>query len=236
MNIILDLIVVAIVVITALITMKKGFVKSVLSLASLILTILIISSFGQIIASTVCSGLIEKGVVSTVETTLTQQMESGEAAIDGIFDALPDFIANSAEKNGIGTDGLVSEISQGKKPHDIALTVNNQIVKPLVLPILLIIIDIIMFTVLMFVFRFLSKMICTLFKAPVLKSVNKALGVVLGIIKGLLISVLVCSIISFIVNYGFGGKFLIFTEEAIESSYLFGKLANVLNLTSFITW
>ncbi len=234
MHLILDLIVVAIVVITTLITMKKGFIKSILSLVSLILTIFIISSFGEPIASAAYSGLFEKGIVSSVETAVSQQMEKGEAAIDGVMDALPKFIANSAEKNGVGSDSIMSEISQGKTPNEVALTVNDQIVKPLLLPLLLIIVDIIMFTVLMFVFRLLSKMICTLFKAPVLKSVNKVLGVFLGIGKGLLISVLVCSIITFIVSYGLGGKFLIFTEESIESSYIFSRLANVLNLTDFI--
>lgn len=235
MNIVLDLIVVAIVLITTLITMKKGFVKSILSLAGLVLTILIISTFGEMIASTVYSGFIEKGIVSSVESAITQQMESGEAAIDGIFDSLPSFIAKSAEKNGVGTESVMSEISKGKTPNDIALSVNNNIVKPLVLPLLLIIVDVVMFTVLMFVMKLLSKMICTLFKAPVLKSVNKFMGAILGVFKGLLISVIVCSMISFVVIYSFGGEFLIFTEEAIESSYLFGKLAGVLNLTAFVS-
>ena len=233
MNIVLDLIVVAIVIITTLITMKKGFVKSILSLASLILTILIISTFGEMIASTVYSSFIEKGIVSSVETALSQQMESGEAEIDGVFDSLPSFIAKSAEKNGVGAESVMQGISQGKTPNDIALSVNNDVVKPLVLPLLLIIIDVVMFTVLMFVFRILSKMICALFKAPVLKNVNKAMGAILGIVKGLLISVIVCSIISFVVIYNFGGEFLIFTEDAIEGSYLFGKLAGILNLTAF---
>lgn len=231
MNIILDLIVIAIVVITTLITMKKGFVKSILSTASLILTILIISSFGQQIASLVYTEFVEKSIVSSVESAIGEQMDAGEEAIDGVFAALPDFISNAADKNGVGTESLVNEISQGNTPHDIAMMVNDQVVEPMILPILLIVVDIIMFTVLMFVFKLLSKMICTLFKAPVLKSVNKALGVVLGIAKGLLISVLVCSIISFVVSYGFGGNFLIFTEDAINNSYLFGNLASVLNLT-----
>ena len=234
MSIILDLIVVAIVVITTLITRKKGFVKSILSLASWILTILIISSFGQLIAETAYDSFVKEKVVAAVEEPLTQQLENSEEAINGIFNSFPKFLTNSAQKNGVGTESILQEISQGKTPNDIALSVNNNIVKPTVLPIILIIVDVVMFTVLMFVFRILTKLICTLFKAPVLKSVNKALGVVLGVVKGLLISVLVCSVITFIISYGFGGEFLIFTEDAIENSYLFGKLAGVLNLTYLI--
>ncbi len=231
MHIVLDLIVVVIIVVTTLITMKKGFVKSILSIASLILTLAIISSFGQLIADAIYTGFVEDTVVSSVESTLDKQIETGEAAMEEIWESLPKFITNSAEKNDINTDSIIADINHGQTAKDIALSVNNNIVKPLVLPMLLIVVDIILFTVLMFVFKLLSKMICTLFKAPVLKSVNKALGIVLGIIKGLAISVLVCSVIAFIVDINSSQQFLIFNQAVIEDSYIFGKLASLMNIT-----
>jgi len=234
MSIVLDLIVVAIVVISTIVTMKKGFVKTTLSLASWILTIWIISSFGGMISEAIYDGAFEKKVIASIEAPLTQQLESGEEALDGVFDSLPSFVSKSMEKKGVGTESIMSEISNGKTPRDIALTVNNTIVEPTVLPLILIVVDIILFVVLMFIFRILTKLISALFKVPVLKSVNKFLGAILGIVRGLVISVLVCSIISFIAAYGFDGQFLIFTEKSIEASFLFGKLAGVLNLTAFV--
>ncbi len=233
MSIVLDIIVITIIVATTLITMKKGFVKTILSLASWFLTLILVSSFGGAVAEFAYDSFIEEKVVAAVEEPINKQLESSEEAIESIFDSLPSFIASSAEKNGVGTENLIEEISDGKTPNDIAVAVNNNIVEPTVLPMLVIVVDIIMFTVLMFVFRIVTKLVCTLFKAPVLKSVNKYLGAGLGVIKGLLISMLVATIISFVATYGFGGQFLIFTEDAIEGSYLFGKLADILELALF---
>ena len=234
MHILLDLIVIVIVAIVTMATIKKGFVRSVLGLASLVITILLISTFGKLIANTVYNVCIEKGVVSAVESTLGGDSATREATVEDIFEALPPYIANSAAKSGINTETITAALDTGAPAHSIAVTVNEQVVEPLVLPMLLVLIDIILFSLLMIIFRFITKLICPLFKAPILNQANKFLGAVLGIIKGVVIAALVCSLINFIIEY-YSIDNVVFSKESIENSYIFGKLSNILDLTSFIS-
>lgn len=220
MNYILDLIVILVIALFVLITYKKGFVKSFLSIASLILTILIISSFGEPLAElsydTFIASSIKKTVVSNVEATNAATEEMTES----IWQSIPALIRNNSEKAGVTKNSLDKMIIGISSPEQIAENVSTNVVRPMAVSFLVIIIDVVLFVILMFIFRVLSKLVCTLFKAPVLKQANKLFGVVLGAIKGVAVAILVCSIISYIVTVS-NNEFLIFNSTAIESSLLF---------------
>ena len=221
MNYILDLIVIAIILIFVLITYKKGFVKTFLSLASLVLTILIISSFGEPLAELSYDSFIDKSVQKTVVKNIEASYTAAEEMTDSVWNSIPQFFRNNSEKVGVNKSNLDTLIvGNTESPQVIAQNISTNVVRPMAVSFLVIIIDVVLFVVLMFIFRFLSKLICTLFKAPVLKQANKFLGIILGAVKGIAVAILVCSIIAYIASVN-GNGFLIFNQTAIDNSILF---------------
>ena len=230
MSTVLDLIVVGIIVVCVLISIKKGFVRSVLGIISLILTFFIISSVAKPTAEFIYESVIEEKVCNTISEKYTAAEETGT---DFIWESLPSFITNTAENAGIKKDEVGKILKREETPENIAQNISDDIIKPSVLSILTFIIDAVLFVVLMLIFRFLSKIVCKLFKAPVLNQVNALLGGVLGFVKGVIISALVCALLSFVVSVSDGGEFLFIDKNVIENSYLFGILSNSLNFNYF---
>ena len=221
MNYILDLIVVAVIALFVLITYKKGFVKSFLSIASLVLTIVIISSFSEPLAELSYDTFIDASIQKTVVKNIEATNNATEELTESVWLSIPQLIRSNSEKVGITKKSLDNIIiGSNTSPEETAKNISTNVVRPMAVSFLVIIIDIVLFVILMFIFRFLSKLVCTLFKAPVLKQANKLLGVILGAIKGIAVAILVCSVISYIVNVS-GNDLFIFNQAAIDSSLLF---------------
>lgn len=228
MNWILDLIVVAIVVLCAVLSARRGFVKTILSVASLILCVFIVSSFGNPLSEVIYDSCIEKPISSSIEKSIAENFGSSADInydADDLLDTIPSSLRKQLDKYGFDEDKLHTVVSLKQNPAETAKAISADIVKPLVTPMLLIIVDIVLFTVSAVILRIVTKFICKLFKAPVLNKVNKLFGVVLGIVKGLVISAIVCTVITYIVTNKISGDFLIFTEKAIADSVLFAKLS-----------
>lgn len=224
MSIVLDLIVVAIVAIFVFTTMRHGFVKSFLNLAALILTVVIVSSCGKILASTAYDAFFKKSIQKTVNESVSSASGVTEVDIKTTFDKLPALVRNSAENAGITTEKLTKTVGTSKEK--LASTIENDVIRPVACSFIQIIIQILLFALLMFLFSLVIKFLCTLFKAPVLSHVNKALGALLGFVKGVVIAAIVCCLISYVVSVSRNGEFLIFTKSAIDQSVLFKALSS----------
>lgn len=234
MSIVLDLIVVAIILLFVFITMKKGFVKNILNIAALVITLLVIINFANPISVGIYNAFIEKPVCSSIEKTIVSAEEKGESMVAEFWNDMPNILTNTAENSGINSSELSDLILGSNDAAATAQQISDDIIKPTVVSILVIAVDIILFVVLMFVFKIIIKAICKLFKAPVLNQVNKLFGGILGFVKGVIIAILVCSVISFIVYTSKNGEFLFFTKEVIDKTYLFSKFANILQLNSLL--
>lgn len=229
MNIILDIIVILIVLIVTFINIKRGFVKSIMGLASLVATVLIISTCSMPISTFVYDTMIDKYVRNSVVEQLEKQEEKNEQAISTVWDSLPKIITNTAENSGVTATSISALVNKDKSSEEVAENFSKNIIRPTAISVLSFAINIILFIVLMLVFRILSKVICKLFKAPVLKQVNKVLGLVLGVFKGIIIASLVCVIVSYIVSFS-TNEYMFINQSIIEKTFIFSKMSNLFGL------
>ena len=229
MSIVLDAVALIIILVVAFITMKRGFVKSIIGLASLVLTLLIVSVCSKPVATFVYDSIIDKSIQNSIVKQLDENDQKNNDAVNSVWNSLPKFLTNAAQNSGVTTDSIGSIIKSNDDNAVIAQNFSQNVVRPSAISILTFSVNIILFIVLTILFRLLSKVICKLFKAPVLKQVNKALGLVLGVLKGIVIASLVCVAISYIVSFS-KNDYVFLNSEVIKNTIVFSKLSTLFGL------
>lgn len=229
MSIVLDAVALIIILVVAFITMKRGFVKSIIGLASLVLTLLIVSVCSKPVATFVYDSVIDKSIQNSIVKQLDENDQKNNDAVNSVWNSLPKFLTNAAQNSGVTTDSIGSIIKSNDDNAVIAQNFSQNVVRPSAISILTFSVNIILFIVLTILFRLLSKVICKLFKAPVLKQVNKALGLVLGVLKGIVIASLVCVAVSYIVSFS-KNDYVFLNSEVIKNTIVFSKLSTLFGL------
>lgn len=230
-SIILDLIVAFIVVFFALLSAKKGFVRTLVEVVGFGAAIILAFNFSTVVSDFIYDKAIEPSVFKTVN----QITDSTETVIDDtvntVLDKMPNFITESNYFNISKTDAvdLVKQDTATQNGETVlANSISKNVVKPPVVKLLSLILSIVFIAVFIFVVKFLAKFINKIFSISVIGSLNKFLGAVIGIVKGVAVSLIFCLLISLILSFTKNG-FLIFTNESINSSYLFKFLMQFIN-------
>lgn len=225
MNIIIDLAVVLIIGLFVFLSAKKGFVKSVVETVGFVAAIVIAFSFSGTISEWGYNTFIEPSIIEMVDEQAKDLPSGAEVSVS--LDKLPDFVVKNAEKFGLSLDEF-SAVNGEEIVANGVETVKETvigIVKPVSTKIISAVAFVILAVVLVIVANFLAKVINKLFSFSVIGTVNRVLGGILGAVKGLAIATVICMLIAFLA--GLGGGFLIFTDEVINSTFLFKTLANI---------
>ena len=230
MWIFIDLALVAIILVFALISAKKGFVKTFIELVGFFLAIYLSFTLSGVVAEGIYNSTIEPSVTKTVSETLENAVgEKTDNIVDDIWENLPSVISNSAEAFGVTKEtikGTTGDKITEANTDQIVLNVSKDVVKPIVVPIVKTILSVILFGVLMIFVRILAKILGKMFNLPIIGGINKLLGGVLGAAKGLIICFVICLLINLIVSFNANG-FLIFTEENLNNTVLFKGLLSL---------
>lgn len=223
MSIILDLIVLAIIVLTVLISAKRGFVRTAVELVGFIAAVFISFTISTPLANTTYDKIIEPSIVSSVTSAAGTVMEdSSVAAVDGFWDGMPTWIRNGIEKSGVSKESLDGIITAniGNGVQSTVETASQSVIKPVVTGTLSLIYQVIFLIVFLALVKPLAKLINKLFSFSIIGTANRVLGGVVGIPKGIIYAIAFCLIIMLIVSFT-GKGFLIFTSEAMEKSHFF---------------
>ena len=225
MGYLLDLLLIGIIAVTALISARRGFVRTVLEVVGFIAAVLIASSFSMPLSNATYGSLIEKPVVSAVSSSTDATVEE---IADKAWEALPGFITDHAEKFGISYESLTQKLSENAAngAESAAQAASDTIVKPIVTELLRGLYFVLLFIVLAFVAKFLAKLINRLFSFSLVGSLNRALGGILGAVKGLIYAFLICAFIMLIATLN-GGKLWFINSETVSNSILFRLLAGL---------
>lgn len=220
MSIILDAIIILIIILFVILSAKKGFVRTLIEVIGFIAAIAIALSISTPIANFCYDGAVQPIVAKTVESTITEGSSNVNEAVDAVWNKLPSFLTESNFFK-LSKDNITSSINE-ETASDTAQLIDtiNSFVKPAVTKLLAVIISVILVVVLLFVVKLLAKAVNKLFSFSIIGDINKTLGGILGLVKGAAVSVIFCMIISLILSFTKNG-FLIFTYDAINSSYLF---------------
>lgn len=220
MSIILDLIIVAIIILSTIFAVKKGFARLIFSVLGIVLAVFISFTINKPLADFSYDKLVYPAVSKAIEKTIDENINgTAEDLSNSVYSGLPEFITKNTDIHSI--ESLIDS-------EQSAETICNNIVKPTAITILRTIYSIILLIVLMFIFGFLAKVLSKLFNFSLVGKVNKTLGGVLGIVRGAAFSMVFIVAVLFLINIT--GGFLCFTTEAVEQSTIFNLFSKLLSI------
>ncbi len=227
-GIILDVLTLAVLVIFIFISAKKGFARTILEFAAIIVAILLAVALGGKAADWVYDSFIKDSLVSGITTTVDNALND---TVENFTESLPEILVKGAKAFGIYDK--ISECRLESVEGTVSALETN-IMRPIATSILKVIASIILFVVLLFLLNLLVKAIDKVFKLPVVGDLNRALGGIVGFLKGLAVLFVAFSLIAAI-SVAVKGDFLIFSEENINNSHIFKLIYNNNPLMGFMT-
>ena len=224
MAIVLDLIIVAIILISVIITAQKGFVKSVGLIASFLIAIFAAVTLSGPISNFVYEKIIEPGVVATVENSITDSIHKTEEGISkSVWESLPNFVKNS---DNVNENDFKIDIANIDTAHSVAVKLSQNTVKPIAVSFVKVIASLLLFIGLTFICKFLVKLISGIFSISVVGKFNRFLGGILGIVNGTVYAIIFILLTKFLISLT--GGFFIFTNASVSSTYIFKFLLDLL--------
>lgn len=229
MGIILDLILLLIIAVCVIISVKRGFIKTVVEFLGFVLAIYLAFTFGPVLSDATYDNFVKPSISSEISDAIADASNAGATQITNeLWEKLPEFLTKNADKFGVSLEKIQSDISIDKvtDTNEIANSITDSVVKPVATAALDTVFSIVLFLVISLIAKLLSKPINKLFSVSYVGKVNKALGVLLGVGNGIVFSILFCVIISSVLIFTKSG-FLIFTRENIEKSTVFELLCKI---------
>ena len=225
MSIILDLIIVAIVALTIIISAKQGFVRIAVEVAGFIAALILVSMLSGPLADVTYQKVIEPPILNAASDIV---WDSTTNTVDSVWENLPDFVTNNADSFGISKEKVKETVKQSSKGDSkAALTkISQDIVKPVVVTIVETFYSVILIMVLLVVVKLLAKLLNKAFSFSVVGKLNTTLGGILGAARGLVIVFFLCKIVDLILPFTQNGIW-IFNNENIAKTYIFSFLTNV---------
>ncbi len=186
MSLLLDFILVLIFVLCVYTGVKRGFIRSVMSIAVVVLSILGAVKLTPSFSAYLNKNYIESGITEKVEKSI----ESIIAGVDSInlaklFQEKPQAFTDILEKFDINFDELNEYYeTQAKESGEAEKEVSSYIAKPISETVSNAIAFALLFIFLSILLTVVVLVIDLIVKIPILKGINKSLGMILGILKG----------------------------------------------------
>ncbi len=198
-----DIVVVAIIVVSIVLAIKKGFIKSLMGTVAVVVSLVLAWSLSTAVSAPIYNGFVYNYTEEKIEAAL-QKNEGGEIKLVEIIDKLPDYIEELLAENGIDKEQIAEKYNKLLSQNEISP--EKSIVMEVSKPIATLISRAIAFAVLFAVFMILLSVgiyiVDKICKLPGLNIMNKGLGAVVGAVKGLIfavaISMIICNLMPFL--------------------------------------
>ncbi|MBR6533063.1 MAG: CvpA family protein [Clostridia bacterium] len=225
MHFIIDLILIGIIAIIALVSAKKGFVRTVVEVVGFIAAVLIAFTVSKPLADVTYEKMVEPAIVNSVSDSAEQSTIN---TVDTVWESLPQFVTDNAANFGISKEVLEESISKGAENNaqTILTDISRNVIKPLVTNILKTVYAVLLIILLSFIVKLLAKLLNKVFSFSVVGKLNKTLGGILGILKGIAIALIICEAVLLIVSFTENGIWIL-NNANIEKTILFKFLTNV---------
>ncbi len=222
---ILDLIVVLIILVIALISAKRGFVRVFLELMGFIAAVIISFTFSTPLAELTYDKIVEPNIVSEIADSVNSVADnSATNTIDDTWESLPKIVKNNADKIGMSKEELNKLLTEniGNGIDSVVDSTSENVIRPLVVTPLRLVYILLMLVFLIFVVRTFARLINKLFKFSIVGKLNFILGGIVGIPQGIIFAMVFCILVLIITSFTAKG-FWIFTSEAVSNSWVFNN-------------
>lgn len=243
MNIIIDIILVAILVVSAFLAAKKGLIGTIFSLASTVLAIILSIALSTPVSNFVDENFVnpsvKKYIINVVDSSsIGKSYDDAVNSIDvaSKIEQMPDALKKVLNTAGISVDEIVDKAENAKDDaKETKDNLINSIAKPISSTISRVISLVVLFVVLSIGLWFAAKFITALFNLiPLGKSLNKFGGLAFGVVRGLIIVFVICSLFSAVTKAIDPESNNLFSQKTIDSTIILKTGIN-LNPIGFIS-
>ena len=231
MTYIVDIIIIAIFLLTVIISYKKGFFKSLFDLIGTLISVIA----ARVISSSFAPQGFEMFIKEPAKATLTKSLGTVGttdygAQVESAINSIPDSFSVIMNLIGIDKQAILEKVSSSELAQgNLVDNIMENIVAPVGTAIIQFVLFVILAVVLTFALKIVVKLIDFIIKQiPVVKSLNKSLGIVIGILRGLLTAVILSMLIGTVVSF-IGNESII---EAVNNSVIVSSVQNLMSSLS----
>ncbi len=228
MEYIVDIILAILLVICMIVGWKRGFVKSLMDLASNLIAFIVARIVSVQLAPTFYSQYFEQKAHDTLSRELASAGGSAVSQVQSAFDSIPDSLNGFLGLIGIDKQSMAVELSQkleqgGSEAVDVLMT---NIVSPVVTSALKLLIFVVAFALAVLLLKIVTLILDKLTELPAVKQANEIFGLLFGAIKGVIVVAVLCFALEFAAGIIDNESFI----SVVESSKLISVFDNILNV------
>lgn len=190
MSVFLDLFILAVIVFTVIGGYKRGFIRSFMNLASVVLSFVASVFFTPYLSKYLCDNFILKSIAAGIEETLSSLLGIGSTAVrstEQLFSDMPDALLSIIARFGIDAETFISEFSTPElATEETVRAMSESIATSSASAISSIIAFFILFVIFNIIMKVLTATLDAVFELPVLKQLNSVAGLAFGIVSAIL--------------------------------------------------
>lgn len=199
MFLVIDIILVAVFALTVFLAAKKGFIKTLLDFAAIIMAFVLAFALSTPIAQAAYDGFVEEIIIDAVSSQIDENDFNAVIAADEVvevFDELPDVVIDLADAIGVDFDEILESIDFDKiEPTDSVKRLVRKVAEPLAVRIMSGVLFIILAVIFIVILKVAVILIGKVAKLPVIGQADKLLGAVFGALKGVILIALICTLL-----------------------------------------
>ena len=211
MSIALDIICAVIFLWAVIASWRKGFIKSILGLASVIAAFVVSKKYTPDFALWIDKNFMNGKVGELLDSfaSSNKDVSSMIESVTSLFESMKQIVPSS--EFGMSGTTAAESIKTAMDSFTAALSYSLSEIAAFIL----------LFIATFIVCKIVIFFIDLIFKLPVLDTINKGFGFLFGIIKGLLFIFVVCLLVSFVMMMTSANANPLITAEIIEDTYVF---------------
>lgn len=227
MNFIIDIILAALLAVCLIVGWKKGFVKSLMDLASNLIAFIVARVVSQQAAPAIYSNYFEQHARDTLTRELSSAGSSASAQVQSALDSIPESLDGFLGLLGLDKQALTESISQkltdGAETVDVLMT---NIVSPIFTAVIKLAAFVVVFIVAVLLLKLLTLLLDKLTELPAIKQANELFGLAFGAVKGVILIAVVCFTLELAAGFIGNESF----STLVENSKIIGVFDNILNV------
>ena len=175
-SLIIDLIAISIIIVTIVISAKKGFLSEVVSFVGWLVSAIVAKIFCTPVADYVYVNFIKDKIYTSILNSLGEKTASLSSSYSDFIASLPESIQKllgNADLNNLNT--LFDDPT--RSPEAVALELSENVIGPMVITILSALAFILIFLICIFIVKLLAQLFKGVKKIPVIGPLNSFLGI-----------------------------------------------------------
>lgn len=218
-SLIIDLVALSIIIVTIVISARKGFLSEIVSFIGWLVSAIVAKVFCTVVADYVYINFVKEKIYTSILNSLGERTASLSSSYSDFFASLPESIQKLLGNSDLSNLNTLFD-DPSRSSETIALELSENVIGPIVMTLLTALAFILIFLICIFVVKLLAKLFIGVRKIPVIGSLNTFLGILIGIIKAVIVLYLLKMIAEFVLTSAGGNLFGISTVDFSKSYIL----------------